>query len=188
MKNSDTTIIDTENSGFVPATGGVADKGTQSTSSSPPEVTKYDAIKYIPGVLGYLESKFSFTAILLSLIGYIVIAAFGQMNSVGKYFAYILFLLVLFSFYKYSEREEDFNSEAKRKVSISYFLLIGFIVFFCYAVYMNFDKIKGAYISLNTYFIKEDTNDKKPVTSPTLDNSEDKKTPQPSLAPSVRNP
>lgn len=59
-----------------------------------------DFIKYGPKFLKELETNFAFTAALISIIGYIVIAAFGQMNSEKKYFGYLFFLLIIFIFYR----------------------------------------------------------------------------------------
>lgn len=57
-------------------------------------------IQYISPLIKSLEENLSFTAILISIIGYIVISSFGHMDSIAKYFGYIGFLFGVFILYK----------------------------------------------------------------------------------------
>lgn len=109
--------------GFIPVTPPnepetSADKGDE----------QYDKpwISQIPRVLKSLEENFSFTAVLVGIIGYIVISALGHMDSVNKYFGYISFLLISFLMYKLLGRNK-IKVEADFK-NINWFIFFGFIV------------------------------------------------------------
>jgi hypothetical protein len=54
----------------------------------------------VPGLIKALEEHLSFTILLVNVVGYVVIASFGGMNSLGQYLGYILFLSLSFVFYK----------------------------------------------------------------------------------------
>ncbi len=57
-------------------------------------------LRYISPLIKSLEENLSFTAILISIIGYIVISSFGHMDSVAKYLGYVGFLFGTFILYK----------------------------------------------------------------------------------------
>jgi len=55
--------------------------------------------RYLAHILEKLKENSSFAIFLISVVGYISIATFGEMDSNGKYFGYIFFLLFSISFY-----------------------------------------------------------------------------------------
>ena len=59
-----------------------------------------DVMRETPVMLKRLENNLPFTSLLLSIIGYIVIAATGNLNSPGQYFGFIIFLSIIFIAYK----------------------------------------------------------------------------------------
>jgi hypothetical protein len=73
---------------------------TSSTSEQKESNDKF-GIRQIPYVLQSMEQSFPFTAVLIGIIGYIVISSLGHMDSVAKYFGYILFLLLNFFVYRW---------------------------------------------------------------------------------------
>ncbi|GMX57864.1 MAG: hypothetical protein YFSK_1940 [Candidatus Yanofskyibacterium parasiticum] len=87
-------------------------------------------LRYIPTLIKSLEDHFSFSVLLLSVIGYIVIAAFGQMNSLWKFFGYLFFLVTLLFFYKYKSLEiRDVIKKINKFFLVSFFLLLLIIIF-----------------------------------------------------------
>ncbi|MFA5062202.1 MAG: hypothetical protein WC526_03580 [Patescibacteria group bacterium] len=84
--------------------------------------------RYWNGIFEKLEEKLPFTIVLLSLIGYVVISAFGQMNNLKKYGGYLLFLMLLFIFYKSQVKKND--RENKQNYRFNWFFIIGFIILF----------------------------------------------------------
>lgn len=48
--------------------------------------------QHVPTLMQYLEDHSAFTAVVLSIIGYVVIAAFGGIKTLGQYLGYIIFL------------------------------------------------------------------------------------------------
>lgn len=101
-----------------------------SAESSPDKKTKsvndngggdMHGMRFVPVVIQSLEEHFSFSVLLVSVIGYIVIASFGQMNNLWQFFGYLFFLITLLFFYKYKSLE---TGNVIKK--INRFLLIGF--------------------------------------------------------------
>jgi len=98
-----------------------------------------DMMKVAPAFLVKLEENLAFTATLLSIVGYVVIAAFGQMDSLKKYFQYLLFLLFTFCIYKALKTE--YFPKWYKKIKINKILLFFLIVFFLIIVGQNLNNI-----------------------------------------------
>jgi hypothetical protein len=88
----------TDSKGFQPLD---ASNVKNETSTNIPDSGGTDRLgfRFIPPLINYLQDNFLFTAILLSIVGYIVIASFGGMETLGQYFRYILFLCLAFVVY-----------------------------------------------------------------------------------------
>jgi len=82
--------------------------------------------RYWNGIFEKLEEKLPFTIVLLSLIGYVVISAFGQMDNLKKYGGYLLFLILLFIFYKSQVKQSE--QESKQNYKFNWFFIVGFVV------------------------------------------------------------
>lgn len=95
----------------------------------PPEsniAIDYKNSEYILRVLEIIEQKFSIIVSLISVIGYIIISAFGKMNSVKKYFGYLLFLIISFGFYKLG----------KLKITMTNWILV--VIIICLLFYIGY--------------------------------------------------
>lgn len=149
MENSDTKGVGVSNSGFISTKTSSGGETSNTQPFSTNENDKY-GIGQVPGLLKHLQGSFSFSAVLLSLVGYIVIAAFGQMNSIGKYIAYIGFILMLIIFYKSSE-----TINAGKKNFGKYALIIGLIAAVLFILISNFSFFQKVYSTINTYFVVE---------------------------------
>jgi len=75
-----------------------------------------------------LEKKLPFTIILLSLIGYVVINAFGQMGDFHRYGRYLLFLALLCFFYKHQTKKRQ--NENTQYGAFEWFFIVGFVALF----------------------------------------------------------
>ncbi len=86
-------------------------QGSSSSTSAGASVNSEDkfGVRHLPGLFQYLEGHFAFSAALLSIIGYVVIAAFGQMQALGQYFGYIIFLAVVLFVYTPEKREKKWK-------------------------------------------------------------------------------
>jgi hypothetical protein len=88
-------------------TGGVTEKNTQ------PGDFKTELLRNSVSLLAYLESNFAFTVVLISVIGYIIIASFGEIDNLKKYLGYVIFLMMAFTVYKllkfFSENNNEIN-------------------------------------------------------------------------------
>lgn len=82
--------------------------------------------RYWNGIFEKLEEKLPFTIVLLSLIGYVVISAFGQMDNLKKYGGYLVFLILLFIFYKSQAKKTE--QENKLNYKYNWFFIAGFVV------------------------------------------------------------
>lgn len=60
---------------------------------------------WVPNFVGKLEERFAFSATIIALIGYIVIASFGEMKTFGQYFGYIFFLILIYLFYFFVNKQ-----------------------------------------------------------------------------------
>lgn len=99
MENSYTEDIATSR-GFVPISSDTNQEVSKETSGTDYSGGDMHGLRYVPTLIKSLEEHFSFTALMASVIGYIVIAACGQMNDAGKYFGYVFFVFSSFVFYK----------------------------------------------------------------------------------------
>lgn len=91
-------------------------------------------MKILPTVVKTLEEHFPFVASIVSLVGYIVISAFGHMDSLGKYIGYTLFLLFVYFLYRLSQlkNKTEFNFS---KTNV--FFIFGFIVLLIVFIIQN---------------------------------------------------
>ncbi len=71
-------------------------EGGVSSSSNPVEKTA----QYLPLALKAIEENFAVSFSLIAVVGYIVIAAFGKMDTLKKYIGYLLFLTLSVCVYK----------------------------------------------------------------------------------------
>jgi type IV secretory pathway VirB2 component (pilin) len=85
---------------------------------------------HLPRLFQYLEGHFAFSAALLSIIGYVVIAAFGQMQALGQYFGYIIFLAIVLFVYTPEKTEKRW----KYLFIITAIILIGIL---CYTFWSD---------------------------------------------------
>lgn len=99
-------------------------------------------IRYWPKLFQYLEEHFSFSASILSITGYVIIAAFGSMQTLGQYLGYILFLGGILFVYNFNKK----NIRWLYFFMIATFLLIGILLF------QNWSYIHQKYRSINKPF------------------------------------
>lgn len=72
----------------------IPDQGTSLTANSGTVSAKVeDAARYLPAALKSIEDNFPVSFVVLCVAGYILIAAFGKMDTLGKFIGYIVFLL-----------------------------------------------------------------------------------------------
>lgn len=98
MDTNQTTGVDTNPDSFISIDSNSKEK-TQSVSDY--GGGDNHGLRYVPTLIKSLEEHLSFTALLVSVIGYILISTFGKMDSIEKYFGYIAFLFSSFFFYKF---------------------------------------------------------------------------------------
>lgn len=140
MENNYTEDIATS-SGFVPISSDAkkeAEKGTSGTDYAGGDM---HGLRYVPTLINSLEEHFSFTALMASVVGYIIIAACGQMNDVGKYFGYVFFVFSSFVFYKYLNSKEGLG--IWRHIFIVILFIIGFLLFLLWLSIIYLEPIKG---------------------------------------------
>ncbi len=125
----------TDNNG----TMGIDETDSKNSSSS----IYGDILRQAPKFLEHLEKNLPFTVMIISIIGYIVIASFGQMDSVRKYIGYLLFLFLMFCGYKVLRG--DFLKTITKKIKITkkinkilWFLILFLIIFI---FFQNFNSI-----------------------------------------------
>lgn len=85
-----------------------------------------DVFANAPKILGHLEEHFPFTASLVVVIGYVVIAAAGSMENLGQYLGYLLFCALTFLYYLISTRQKidvEGNKRSKLIVVVALILL-----------------------------------------------------------------
>lgn len=106
------------------------------------------ALDRVPLVINTLEDRFPFTALVLSIVGYVIIAALGEMNSVGKYLGYLFFLFMVLAVYevlklfmKLTEKDTVKDTARLCKILIVVLALIT-IVLVSYVVYSNFQYLR----------------------------------------------
>lgn len=116
---------------YIPVQSDVATKTDSQIET--PQSNDIHGIQYISPLLKSLEENLSFTAILISIIGYIIISSFGHMDSVAKYFGYIVFLFGTFILYKLIGRNRvqidvDFKNVNKVLVIVTSSLIIFLLI------------------------------------------------------------
>ncbi len=75
--------------------------------------------KYLPGALKAIEERMSIAGALIIIVGYIVIASFGEMNSLWRFIGYFAALAISALFYGFY----------RIKLSLATYLLIAAIGF-----------------------------------------------------------
>lgn len=99
-------------------------------------------IRHWPRLFQYLEEHFAFSASLLAIIGYVIIAAFGSMENLGQYLGYIVFLCGILFVYNFEKKEKRWL----------YFFIITTSILIGLAVFQNWNLIATAYRTLNGPF------------------------------------
>ena len=143
-KNSQTQFIEnvSREGGFTSAKNvagrETAESGSATGASSINGENKYDWIQHVPKVFATLEDRFPFTAALVGIIGYIVVASFGHLEDFGSYLRYAMFLIIVFVLYKflYLQKIELRQAEKINKITLVSSIILIFIVIFAY-----FDKL-----------------------------------------------
>jgi hypothetical protein len=134
--NNQTKGVDTNSQGFI----SVDSNSKTETKSSEFLGGDNHGLRYIPTLIKSLEDHFSFTALLVSVVGYILISTFGKMDSVEKYFGYIIFLIFSFFLYKF------LNSNMKITFWNKFFMYGFFILIIL--ILLKYLTIIKSYISL----------------------------------------
>lgn len=98
--------------------------------------------RHLPKLFQYLEEHFLFSALLLSIIGYVVIAAFGSIKTLGQYLGYIIFLCITMSIYNIDKKNQR----------LIYFLLISIFILLAIIIMQNWDFITSLYHTYNKPF------------------------------------
>lgn len=99
-------------------------------------------IRHWPGLFDYMESHAPFTAAVLSILGYIVIAAFGSMETLGQYLGYIIFLAIIGYIYNFNKKEGKYF----------YLLIALLLLMFSILVFQNWDIVSSYYKKINKPF------------------------------------
>ncbi len=120
------------------------DDTSPDTEANTPKISVHDplGVSHWPGFLKYLENNFAFSAALLSIIGYVVIAAFGAMASLGQYLGYILFVCGVVFVYNLNKRDKRWL----------YFFIIVCILLAGFIVIQNWSLIADIYHYLGRPF------------------------------------
>lgn len=93
----------------------------------------------LPGLLDYLRDNFHFSGLVFGLCGYILIATFGSMQSLGQYLGYILFLVVSIVVYLLVTKKITLKYKSQG-ILITIVIFLSAIIF-----YQNFHKIMSLY-------------------------------------------
>lgn len=114
--------------GYIPVSSSADIRREPSTT----EISERDkfGIQYIKPLLESLQDNLAFTGVLTGIIGYIIISAFGHMDSMSAYFRYVIFLLLNFVLYKFLAKnriEIDFKN-------INLFLILGFLTLLVFII------------------------------------------------------
>jgi amino acid permease len=107
-------------------------------------------LSQIPRVLRSMEDQFPFTAVLLSIIGYVVISSFGQMNNGLKYLGYLFFLSISYFFYRNSIKVEATTEKTFNYRKINLVLAVICLVFLVVIIYDHTELILRSF----NYLIK----------------------------------
>lgn len=81
--------------------------------------------EYLPLALKAIEDKFGISITIIAIVGYIIIAAFGKMDSMKKYLGYIFFLAICLSIYKLTTTK---MSKLIYSLIVAIFVLVTFIL------------------------------------------------------------
>lgn len=136
------------------------EQGLSKTSFSGEQSSSGDdrlGIRHWPRLFEYLENHFSFSASLLSIIGYVIIAAFGAMSTLGQYLGYILFLCVIVFIYNLDKKDRKWL----------YFFMAVTIVLIGFVCIQNWYSLTSLYHTLNKPF---EVNVSSPNTVPEVSN------------------
>lgn len=107
MEENGTKGIRNPDEGFQPVTQELGVDKTSRQNSLDMSGGDRLGIKHWPGLFKYLEDHFAFSASLLSIAGYVIIAAFGAIQTLGQYLAYILFLCGVAVVYNFDKIEKN---------------------------------------------------------------------------------
>lgn len=142
MDENTTRGVINSTQGFQSVNAGDSSKGTG--FSDKPEGVESDrlGIKHWPRLFDYMESHAPFTAAVLSILGYIVIAAFGSMETLGQYLGYIIFLAIIGYIY-------NFNKKGGKYL---YLLIALLLLMFGILVFQNWDTVSSYYKKVNKPF------------------------------------
>lgn len=140
----------------VSGTWAVGDDQKAETTPTVPPLTPQSStmVRDVIPVMKSLEERLPFTAILLSILGYISIATFGQMNSTAKYIGYIIFLTISFLVYKFLTREivEKKSKDDFYKVGFYLLISINLLVFGMVFVLTHYLEIKQIVKNIDASF------------------------------------
>lgn len=141
-----------DTSGFKPVFSSEKNPTLSKEEDAPQGQMKY--LRDVPQVLQTLEERFPFTAIIISVVGYITIAAFGQMNSLGKYGGYILFLIFTFGIYKNLYWKKVSDTEEKKSFYKIGFWIVSVITLICLIILLFpfAAEIKSGYKKVDAIF------------------------------------
>jgi hypothetical protein len=122
---------------------GVNYKTTSGEGLNTPGADQY-GVRYLPSILGYLEDHSLFTGTILAFVGYVLIASFGQMKSIGQYLGYVCFasFLALLLF---------FNRKRLNIEKINWPVMVLLILVFGFEVYLVFVVFKNDFIDFKSY-------------------------------------
>lgn len=94
-----------------------------------------DAMNNTPQLLKKLQENLPFTMMIISVIGYVVIAAFGQMDTFKKYIGYCIFLTLILSTYFL------FENNLFKKIKINKVMLFLFLITITVIITQNFQHV-----------------------------------------------
>jgi hypothetical protein len=100
--------------------------------------------RHWPKLFQYLEEHFAFSAAILAIVGYVVIAAFGEMRSIGQYIGYLVFLGIIL--FVYSGNKKDKKWMYAFFISLFILLIVG--------IYYLWPWLLIGYNKINNYFIQ----------------------------------
>jgi Na+/proline symporter len=154
--NQTTGVINTGED-LIPVGANDKAKNTASVPSSTPSIPYSTMVGDAIPLLRSLEERFPFTASLISVIGYITIATFGQMNSLANYGGYIIFLLLILGVYK-AFTKQSVEEEKKKSFYKNAFFILLMVTLIClgFLVRPYFPYLKLFYQKVNNSFLSPD--------------------------------
>jgi len=138
MEDNTTKGVGAKTEGFIPVGSG----GDDSTNTVDYAGGDTYGLRYASTLVKTLEEHFGLTALVVSIIGYIVISAFGHMSSVGEYLGYILFLVTSVTLYRFSESDKVVGIIQK-------LYIFGFFALLFYILLSNLDSVRSTMIDIN---------------------------------------